>query len=67
MGLQALKIYLEGLGFRSVEPILGVRNVTILNCWIQGFSKKRPGRKGGLWVRHDLSHVSLIEMDERNG
>jgi transposase-like protein len=41
-------MYLEGLGFRSIEPILGVSNVTILNCWIRwipGFSKNFQDEK----------------------
>lgn len=36
---QALQLYLEGLGFRSIGRILNFSNVTILN-WIRSFGKK---------------------------
>jgi transposase len=36
---QALHLYLEGLGFRSIGRILGVSNVSVLN-WIRDFRKK---------------------------
>jgi transposase-like protein len=41
---QALQLYLEGLGFRSIGRLLGVSNVSVLN-WIKAFGleeKKRP-------------------------
>ena len=36
---QALHLYLEGLGFRSIGRILGVSNVSVLN-WIRDLGKK---------------------------
>jgi len=36
---QALQLYLEGLGFRSIGRILKFSNVTILN-WIRSFGEK---------------------------
>jgi transposase-like protein len=38
MKKQALHLYLEGLGFRSIGRILGVSNVSVLN-WIRSFGK----------------------------
>ena len=35
---QALHLYLEGLGFRSIGRFLGVSNISILN-WIRSFGK----------------------------
>ena len=35
---QALHLYLEGLGFRSIGRFLGVSNVSVLN-WIRDFGK----------------------------
>jgi transposase-like protein len=40
MKKQALHLYLEGLGFRSIGRILGVSNVSILN-WIRSFGMAR--------------------------
>ena len=36
---QALELFLEGLGFRSIGRILGFSNVTILN-WIRAFGEQ---------------------------
>ena len=36
---QALHLYLEGLGFRSIGRFLGVSNVSVLN-WIKSFGKE---------------------------
>ena len=36
---QALHLYLEGLGFRSIGRILGVSNVSVLN-WLRDFGEK---------------------------
>jgi transposase-like protein len=39
---QALKLYLEGLGFRAIGRILGVSNVTVLN-WVRAYGlRSRP-------------------------
>jgi len=35
----ALTLYLEGLGFRSIERILGVSNVTVMN-WVRKYGEK---------------------------
>jgi len=35
---QALHLYLEGLGFRSIGRFLGVSNVSVLN-WIKSFGE----------------------------
>jgi transposase-like protein len=39
MKKQALHLYLEGLGFRSIGRFLGVSNVSVLN-WIRSFGKE---------------------------
>jgi transposase-like protein len=39
MKKQALHLYLEGLGFRSIGRFLGVSNVTVLN-WIRSFGRE---------------------------
>ena len=60
--LQALKLYLEGLGLRSIGRILKVSNVTIL-YWI-----RTMGESVKTYVQAemptDIRHVDVIEMDE---
>ena len=59
---QAAKLYLEGVGLRSIGRLLGVCNVTVLN-WIRQF---------GLILRDyvqerlpkDIHDIEYIEMDE---
>ena len=53
---QALELYLEGLGFRSIGRLLGFSNVTILN-WIRTFGKQLDA------IKND-NPVQVIEMDE---
>ena len=37
--LKALHLYLEGLGFRSIERVLGISHVSVIN-WIKQFGKE---------------------------
>ncbi len=53
---QALELYLEGLGFRSIGRILKFSNVSILN-WIKAFGEALPEIKREEPVR-------VMEMDE---
>ncbi len=53
---QALELYLEGLGFRSIGRILSFSNVTILN-WIRAFGEALPEIKGE-------TPVQVMEIDE---
>lgn len=53
---QALELYLEGLGFRSIGRILHFSNVAILN-WIRAFGEHLPALKSG-------ATVQVMEMDE---
>ncbi|OAV67448.1 hypothetical protein Barb6XT_01479 [Bacteroidales bacterium Barb6XT] len=39
MKKQALRLHLEGLGFRSIEKLSDVSNVSVLN-WIRRFGKE---------------------------
>tara|TARA_B100002049_G_scaffold132993_1_gene98497 strand:- start:277 stop:714 length:438 start_codon:yes stop_codon:yes gene_type:complete len=60
--LQALQLYLEGMGFRAIGRIIGVNNVTVLN-WIRsmGDSVKSYVQTE---MPTDIRHVDFIEMDE---
>lgn len=53
----ALYLYLEGLGFRSIERFLKVSNVTVMN-WIKSFGKEVESLK-----KVDGS-IEIVEMDE---
>lgn len=52
----ALKLYLEGLGFRSIGRILGVSNVAVL-YWIRDAAKKLPKPE-------KPANVTFLELDE---
>jgi len=60
--LLALKLYLEGMGFRAIGRTLGVHNVTVLN-WIRSMGKAVKA-----YVQTempiDIRHVDFVEMDE---
>ena len=55
---QAIQLYLEGLGFRSIERILGVSNVTIMR-WIRDAGQALRSIK-----RPDHGHIRVMEIDE---
>lgn len=57
---EALKLYLEGLGFKSIGRILGVSNVTVLK-WIRSMGEKLF-LSGALWRNTDLESVSQIQF-----
>ena len=60
--LQALRLYLEGLGFRSIGRILKVSNVTVL-YWIRNLGKSVKSYVQ-TQMPDDIRHVDIIEMDE---
>lgn len=53
---QALQLYLEGLGFRSIGRILNFSNVAVLK-WIRGFGEQLEA------MRSDAP-VQVMELDE---
>jgi len=50
-------MYLEGLGFRSIERILKVNHVTVMN-WIKAFGEQLDE------YRMPERNLEIIEMDE---
>ena len=54
---QALHLYLEGLGFRSIGRFLGVSNVSVLN-WIRDFGKKVQE------LHAESKQIEMVEVDE---
>ncbi len=57
MKKQALHLYLEGLGFRSIGRFLGVSNVSVLN-WIRSFGEEVQELKS------ESQEIEMIELDE---
>jgi transposase len=53
---QALQLYLEGLGFRSIGRILGVSHVSVYN-WIKKFGQEIEDIKSE-------NEISIVELDE---
>jgi transposase-like protein len=54
---QALHLYLEGLGFRSIGRLLCVSNVSVLN-WIRDFGKKVEE------LHSNSQDIEIVEVDE---
>jgi len=57
MKKQALHLYLEGLGFRSIGRFLGVSNVSVLN-WIRSFGKEVQE------LSSEGQKIEMVELDE---
>jgi hypothetical protein len=57
MKKQALHLYLEGLGFRSIGRFLGVSNVSVLN-WIRSFGKEIQQ------LSQESQKIEMVEVDE---
>lgn len=57
MKKQALHLYLEGLGFRSIGRFLGVSNVSVLN-WIRSFGKEVQE------LSLESGEIEMVEVDE---
>ena len=55
--IQALHMYLEGLGFRSIGRILGVSNVSVLK-WIREFGQKAQE------LNRENHQIEMVEVDE---
>ena len=53
---QAVELYLEGLGFRSIGRFLKVSHVAVYN-WIRGFGEK-------LEELRSANEIEVVEMDE---
>ena len=60
--LKALRLYLEGMGFRAIGRVMGVNNVTVLN-WIRTLGKSVKTYVH-MHMPDDARHVDVIEMDE---
>lgn len=57
MKRNALHLYLEGLGFRSIARYLGVSNVSVLN-WIKSFGEEITS------LHSESKEIEMVELDE---
>jgi transposase-like protein len=57
MKKQALHLYLEGLGLRSIGRFLGISNVCVLN-WIRNFGKEVQE------LNSESREIEMVEVDE---
>jgi len=57
MKKDALHLYLEGLGFRSIGRLLGVSNVSVLN-WIRLFGNQVSS------LHTESKEIEVVELDE---
>lgn len=57
---KALQLYIEGIGFREIERILGISHVTVMN-WVRKYKVKAPEQKGYHPTYKILSHKELLE------
>jgi len=55
--VRALQLYLEGMGFRAIERIIGVSHVTVMN-WIRKYGKNLEP------IRLDKTKEAIVEVDE---
>ena len=55
---KALQLYLEGLGFRSIERILGISNVIVMH-WV-----RELGEEIEKFRKPKAEQVSVMELDE---
>jgi len=56
---QAIKMYLEGLGFRAIERLLGVSNVSVMK-WVKALG----GKMVQLHAEDLPGEVVIMELDE---
>ena len=60
--LSAIKLYLEGLGFRAIGRILGISNVTIMN-WVRNIAFEIESiRQRELNQKREIRVIELDEM-----
>jgi transposase-like protein len=55
--VRALQLYLEGVGFRGIERIIGVSNVTVMN-WVKKYGKPLDN------LKLEIPKDAIVEIDE---
>ena len=58
LGVRAIQLYLEGMGFRAIERILGVSHVSVMN-WVEKLGKIIEQMR-----KNYPTEFKVVEMDE---
>jgi transposase len=61
--LKCVKMYLEGVGIRTIERLEGVANPLIIK-WIRKFSKILKAKLNEVEIPEDAKKIQIIELDE---
>ena len=61
--LKCIKLYLEGMGIRSIERLEGVHNTLIIQ-WIRNMSKLLKKKLDSTSIPEDVKDISILEIDE---
>ena len=61
--IKVIKMYLEGVGIRSIEHLEGVSNPLII-YWIRHFSNLVRKEIGGVNISDDVRKIEILELDE---
>ena len=61
--LKCVKMYLEGVGIRSIERLEEVPNPLIIK-WIRKFSKILKAKLNEIEIPQDAKKIQIIELDE---
>lgn len=59
--IKALQLYIEGVGYREIERILGISHVTVMN-WVRNHKIKRPEQTNYHPTYKILNHNELIKF-----
>lgn len=65
--IKALQLYIEGVGFREIERLLGVSHVSVMN-WVKKYGVKVPERNTYHPTYKILNHKELVAFyaDRKN-
>ena len=61
--LKVIKMYLEGIGLRSIERIEGISTPLIIK-WIRGFSSMLRKELQEANIPDDAKNIDILELDE---
>jgi transposase-like protein len=61
--LKVVKMYLEGIGIRSIERLEGVPNTLIIK-WIRRFSGDLKAELAAVEIPNEVKKIEILEVDE---
>ncbi len=59
--VKALQLYMEGIGYREIERILGVSHVSVMN-WVKQYKVKAPENYDYQPTYQVLNHAELMRL-----